>query len=516
MIGGVLSFIGIILMTGSALSTKYALLYSGLDQVTAAELIDRLETEKIAYQYTDKGGLYVDENKRDRIRMEFARDGLPKKGQAGYELLDDLSGFGTTSEMFEAGYWRAKEGEIARTITGMDDMLEARVHIAPQIKSAFSRKDNQPSASVTVRMRGGLKPDRKNAQAIKYLTALAVRGLTPERVSVVDATTGRLIDQDENDPEMRQIHKRLELEQKMSSDLEDLLGAHVGYDKVRVRVAAELSRDEQIVREKVIDPESRVLISSDTGEVTENSKDADENTVSAQQNTPDANADTGSGGSASSRNETNERANYEVSQTEREKRIGAGATERLSIAVMVDLVEVKGKNGKTTLRPRSAEELKTIEELVKSASGFDPKRGDAVTVKSLSFQKPPEPTPPPPTAVKIFADHFGTILQVLALLGSIAGVIFGIVRPIIRLGGDSKHQEELAALRNMYDEQIRALTPPDDEEVAMNSTQALINHVEEAIKEDSEEAILIIRQWLHETTNPPEGKSSSKKEKQSA
>ena len=498
-IGLALSVIGMILMTVNSLRTRYALLYSGLDEATVAKVIDRLESEDVPYQYNkNTGALHVDKNRRDRLRMELAKDGLPERGQKGYELLDDLTGFGTTSEMFEASYWRAKEGEIARTVMSIEDVFEARVHIAPQSRAAFSKQDNQPSASVTLRMKGGAAPDKNNARAVKYLTALAVRGLRPDRVTVIDAVTGRLVGQDENDPELRQIQKKLELEQMMSANLEQLIGAHVGTGKVRVRVSVEMNREEQIVREKVIDPESRILISSDTGEISENSTEQNEE-VTVTQNTPDGAAN-GGGGSSSNREETNERANYEISQTERERRIAPGATERLSVAVMVDEIETPQEDGTVVSRPRTEEELKAIEDLVKSASGFDPKRGDMVTVKSLAFVKPPEPTAPPPVAVKMFSDNFDTILQVLALLGSVAGVIFGVVRPIIRMGGDSKHQEEIAALRSMYEEQIRALTPPEEEEEQLNSTQVLISSVEEAMKEDPEEALLIIRQWLHETT----------------
>ena len=100
-----------------ATAPSYAMLYSGLDAAASGEVIAELEAEGVPYQ-VDGGSILVDRSARDRIRMSLAGKGLPAGGPAGYEILDNLSGFGTTSQMFDAAYWRAKEGELARTITG--------------------------------------------------------------------------------------------------------------------------------------------------------------------------------------------------------------------------------------------------------------------------------------------------------------------------------------------------------------------------------------------------------------
>ncbi len=132
-----------------------------------------------------EASIYVDGGQRDAVRMALATEGLPASGPAGYELLDNLSGFGTTSQMFDAAYWRAKEGELARTITAAPNVRAARVHLANPVNQPFARTPSG-TASVTVTMaRGAL--DAEQAQAIRYLVSSAVAGLAPEAVAVIDS-----------------------------------------------------------------------------------------------------------------------------------------------------------------------------------------------------------------------------------------------------------------------------------------------------------------------------------------
>lgn len=492
----VFAFVGILLIGLVATKKPLALLYSGLDEKTLAELIDKVDSQGIAYKFKD-GALYVDKEKRDKVRLDFAKQGLPRRGQDGYELLDDVSGFGTTSEMFEATYWRAKEGEIARTLVSMDEIEDARVHIAPQIKAAFIREGNQPSSSVVIKMRGGASPGKEIAYSIKYLVALAVRGMDTSHVTVIDATSGRVIGGNSADPEVARMEKRIEIEQAMSSNLENLISAYVGRENVKVQVAVDLNNGTQIKREKIIDPESKTVISTATSEEKESSNSSEDGTVSVEKNIPEGQQDAGKNNNNSTRSQADEKINYEVSQTEIELQKLPGDINRLSVAVMVDGIEEKDKNGNMTWRPRTEEELNAIQELVKSAAGFNKERGDIVTVKSLEFSKPVELTPSPHALWQAFESNFELILEVIALIVSIAGISFGVVRPILRMGGDSKHKEEITKLRAMYEEQIQALLPDEVETIEVNPMQDLIADIEQAIIDDPEEALLVIRAWLH-------------------
>ena len=125
---------------------------------------------------------------RDSLRMTLAAEGLPANSGAGYELLDGLSGFGTTAQMFDAAYWRAKEGELARTIRANPQIKSARVHIAQAPEMPF-QANVPPKASVTVTTAGG-GLSTAQARAIRHLVAAAVPGLLPEAVAVIDSVGG--------------------------------------------------------------------------------------------------------------------------------------------------------------------------------------------------------------------------------------------------------------------------------------------------------------------------------------
>ena len=120
-----------------ATAPTMTLLYAGLEPGAAGEVVRSLEQRGVAYDVRG-GSVFVDSTQRDELRLTLASEGLPANGGKGYELLDALNGFGTTSQMFDAAYWRAKEGELARTIVASRHITQARVHIANADSSPFS------------------------------------------------------------------------------------------------------------------------------------------------------------------------------------------------------------------------------------------------------------------------------------------------------------------------------------------------------------------------------------------
>ena len=123
-----------------------SLLYSGLENGAAGEVVAALEQRGVAHEVRGTS-IFVDSTRRDALRMTLAGEGLPASSARGYEILDGLSGFGTTSQMFDAAYWRAKEGELARTIVAHPAISSARVHLASTGSNPFQR-DIRQSASV--------------------------------------------------------------------------------------------------------------------------------------------------------------------------------------------------------------------------------------------------------------------------------------------------------------------------------------------------------------------------------
>ena len=379
---GVATVIAVLALAQMASRPGMALLYSGLDPAAAGEVVGALEQMKIASEVRGDA-IYVAEDARDRVRLSLARQGLPRQGQAGYELLDEISGFSSTSEMFDAAYWRAKEGELARTVLAAPGVRAARVHIAVPSRRPFASKSAEPTASVTVTMAGGALT-REQARAMRYLVALAVPGLGPERVGVIDSRAGIVLAPGEENAAEDAIAAAAEREAKLEAEIEQLLAARVGRDKARVSVTVEADRESERVVETVIEPDSRVTISSDIEEVTTNA------TGSPGAVTVASNLPTGDAGEAdkskSARSESRERVNYDYSQVRRERERAAGAIRQISVAVLVDGMVEPGPDGEPQWSPRPEEELAVLRDLVRAAVGFDERRGDVVTVESMRFQ----------------------------------------------------------------------------------------------------------------------------------
>lgn len=418
-------FAAIFALSRMAGAPNMALLYSGLDTAAAGEVVSALQQEGVAYEV--KGdSIYVEEANRDSLRMTLAMEGLPRSGGTGYELLDGLSGFGTTSQMFDAAYWRAKEGELARTILANPQIRAARVHLAQAPDRAF-RRDEMPTASVTVTTVSGSLPEGQ-ARALRHLVAAAVSGMEPENVQVIDSVGG-LIALDGSDAEGgAAAEDRAAL---IRANVERLLAARVGPGKAVVEVAVDLVTEREEITERTFDPQGRVAISSETQERSGSSTEP-AGDVTVASNLPDG--DAAAGGAGQSQNaETTERVNYEVSETQREVLRAPGAVKRLSVAVLVDGQMATADDGTVAWQPRSEEELAILRELVASAVGLDEARGDVLTVRSLEFQATPDAGT---LAEAGMASMFGsldlmTMIQsaVLALVAIVLGLF--VIRPIL-------------------------------------------------------------------------------------
>lgn len=371
-------FLAVIAMSRIATAPSMTLLYAGLENGAAGEVLRSLEQRGIPYEVRG-GSIFVSGAERDQLRMTLASEGLPANSSQGYELLDSLSGFGTTSQMFDAAYWRAKEGELARTIVAGPHVAMARVHIASTGSNPFQRSVT-PTASVSITPNGsGLTA--QHVKAIKFLVASAVAGLSPDDVAVIDANGALLGAVDETVPASGAEDKA----QKLRERVERLLEARVGHGNAVVEVSVDTVTETEELRERRFDPESRVVISTDTEERTSNSNEAGGGDVTVASNLPDG--DAAGGDTASSQNsETRERVNYEVSETERAIIRAPGAVKRVTVAVLVNETISISESGQSVLTPRTEEELEALRELVASAVGFDETRGDIITIKSMELQ----------------------------------------------------------------------------------------------------------------------------------
>lgn len=418
-------FVAVLSIARLAGTPGMSLLYAGLQGATAGDVVAALEQEGVAFEVRGDS-IFVDSTQRDSLRMVLATQGLPANSGTGYELLDGLSGFGTTSQMFDAAYWRAKEGEIARTILANPLIRAARVHIAQAPSKPF-QKDQRATASITVSTSAGGLPSEQ-ARALRHLVAAAVPGMMAEDVAVIDTVAG-LLPGDEGDlrPDAMGDARAVELRR----NLERLLEARVGPGKAVVEVAIDVVTDREAITERTFDPQGRVAISQET-ESRSGTSTAPGGEVTVASNLPEG--DVGAGGAGKNESaESRERINYEVSETQREVVRAPGAVRKISVAVLLDGQVVTAADGTQTVEPRGEEELAVLRELVASAAGIDEARGDILTLKSMAFQ--PAPAMGELLEAGIFAamgpiDTMSLIqIVVLALVALVLGLF--VLRPVL-------------------------------------------------------------------------------------
>lgn len=420
------TFMGILAFAWFANRPNMALLYSGLDPSQAGGVIDAISQSGAVYEIRGDS-IWVEQPRRDELRMTLAGQGLPSTGSSGYELLDGMSGFGTTSQMFDAAYWRAKEGELSRTILALPNVKTARVHLAVPGGRGY-RQEAKPSASVTLTTNGAaITPTQ--ARALRYLVSSGVPGMSNEQVTVIDSERGVIASSDEMASENR--------ETDMKRNVERILEAHVGSGNAVVELHLDTVTEAEVLTEQRFDPQERALISEENEESTDESSNAAAGPVTAASNLPEGQNNSDSQ-NRSSRAETRQRSNFEVSRVTREVRKQPGDIRRLSVAVLVNGMAQTSEAGETTIVPRPEAELATIRELVASAVGFDEARGDQITVKSLNFVGfGSEGTAAAPSLVERLELN---ALARIALIGLFAlALVLFIFRPILkaRLAGNS-------------------------------------------------------------------------------
>jgi flagellar M-ring protein FliF len=496
-------------------------LFTDLSIEDSSSIIKDLERQGIAYEIRNEGSvILVPRDKVTRLRMKLAEGGLPKGGGVGYEIFDKSDALGTTSFVQNINHLRALEGELARTIRGIDRIQAARVHLVLPERPLFSRETPEPSASIVVRVRGSL--EAQQIRAIRHLVASSVNGLKPQRVSIVDESGQLLADGAASDIDQAVgDDRRAGFEKRMRKQVEDIVSSVVGQGRARVQLSADFDYNKITQTSDKFDPEGRVLRSSQTREE-QTASGADAGQVTVNNELPGNQTNTNPSPTRDQSKKTEETNNYEISRTTKTEVTEAGRVNRISVAVLVDGAYSKNDKGELVYQERSKEELDRIATLVRSAIGFDQKRGDQVEVVNLRFAEAPQVTTvSEPTGIlgmlQFTKDDVMYVIElgVMMLLGLV--VLFMVVRPLVK---KILASEEIAAL-------AAAVTAPPPEPAAVtasnpamlpggNSTAHLIDvaqvqgqvhaqsvhRVGELAERNPNETVAIVRQWLSEMPDP--------------
>ena len=386
-----LGFFGFLMMRASA--PVMAPLYAGLSLEDSSAIVSELQTGNIPYELRGNGDtILIPRDQITAFRMQLAGQGLPTRGQVGYEIFDSQSTLGATSFVQNVNNLRALEGELARTISSLARIQAARVHLVLPERELFRRERQEPSASIVVTTRGEL--DTGEIRAIQHMVASAITGLSPTRISIVDAA-GRLLAAGTGEGEDGLIAGRaaemaLGHENRLRQRLEDMLANVVGPGRARVEVTAEVDMNRSTRTSETFDPESQVVRSTQLREENSSASGPGSQQVSVANELPGASQQTAEGGMGEAASTLEEVTNYEISRVTETAVNEAGAIKRLSVAVVVDGVYVDNGNGASVYQPRTAEELAQIATLVRSAVGFSQGRGDTVDVINMQFVERPD------------------------------------------------------------------------------------------------------------------------------
>jgi flagellar M-ring protein FliF len=374
-------------------SAGLAPLYSGLSLEDSAKIVAELDRTGTPYELVAGGTqIMAPADKVLRLRLTMAEQGLPAVGSVvGYEIFDRSESFGSSNFVMNVNMMRALEGELARTIGSLAGVDSARVHLVMPKRELFTRDKQEPSASVTIKMRGGKMLERQEVTAITHLVAAAVPGLEANRVTIVD-NHGKLLARGEGKDgasaaaSMAQEYQ-MAYENRTQQTLEELLEKVIGIGKVRVQVSADINFDRVVINTEKFDPEGQVARSVQSNTQKESLQDKQaKDSVTVGNNLPQG-AGAGGDGTSSKKDSENsgETVNYEISKTVQNQVKEFGGLNRVSVAVLVDGTYPDNESGDPTYTPRGEEELKQLRALVASAIGYDEKRGDKLEVVNMRF-----------------------------------------------------------------------------------------------------------------------------------
>src|SRR5436190_22203112 len=415
--------------------------FTDLTPEDSGAIVKDLERQGIAYELKNDGAIVmVPRDKLTRIRMKLAEGGLPKGGGVGYEIFDKSDALGATSFVQNINHLRALEGELARTIKAIDRVQGARVHLVLPERPLFSRDKVEPSASIVLRVRGALEASQ--VRAIRHLVASAVNGLKPQRVSVVEET-GNLLADGASGPEGAiggtGQERQANFERRLKDQIESIVSSVVGPGRARVQLSADFDFNRITETLDKFDPEGRVVRSSQTREES-SANGGQEGQVSVSNELPGGQQGQQNAQAQASRDQskkTEEIVNYEISRSTKTEVTEGGRVKRVSAAVLVDGSYAKNDKGDVVYQPRTKEELDRIAALVRTAIGYDQKRGDQIEIVNLRFAEAPAAQIQEPSVGFLSFLQFtkddvmrAIELAVMALLGLV--VVLFVVRPLER------------------------------------------------------------------------------------
>ncbi|RQO55003.1 flagellar basal-body MS-ring/collar protein FliF [Pseudomonas sp. KBW05] len=529
----------------------YRPLYGSLAGMDSKQIMETLAAADIAYTVEpNSGALLVKADDVARARMKLAAAGVtPSDANIGFEILDKDQGLGTSQFMEATRYRRGLEGELARTISSLNNVKGARVHLAIPKSSVFVRDERKPSASVLVELFSGRSLEPGQVLAIINLVATSVPELSKSQITVVDQKGNLLSDMAENSA-LTQAGKQFDYSRRMESMLtqrvHNILQPVLGNDRYKAEVSADVDFSAVESTSEQFNPDQPALRSEQSTSEQRTASSGPQGVPGALSNQPPApaSAPQTTGGAAATagaiapgqplldangqqimdpatgqpmlapypadkRNQSTK--NFELDRSISHTKQQQGRVNRLSVSVVVDdQVKVNAADGTITRAPWGADELARFTRLVQDAVGFDASRGDSVSVINMPFSA--ERGEVIAEAAFYTQPWFWDIVkQVLGVL-FILVLVFGVLRPVLNNITGNGSKKQLAAFGGS-DVELGGMGGLDGElandRVSLGGPQSILlpspsegydaqlNAIKSLVAEDPGRVAQVVKEWIN-------------------
>lgn len=369
-------------------SPDYQLLYANLSNEDAGAVVEKLKSQKVPYEITNNGRtIRVASDMIHEVRLQLASEGLPEGSDVGLEIFEDTP-LGMTDFIQKLNFQRALQGELTRTINSLDAVSQARVHLVIPKDNLFRKEKPKGKASVTLKIKSGKSLSEGQIQGIVHLVSASVGSIQASDVVIVDLK-GNLLSGDKESSREAMVsasnfkHK-LRVEKELQAKIIKMLEEALGTGNIIAKVSTDLDFEQVERTEEIFDPDSQVVRSEN--QISESSTGATPpgGIPGVQGLVPNGEDGTGAAGQAAQRNKSNALFNYEINKVVKRVSKPVGEITKLSVAVMIDGTFT---GDPPEYKPRTQEEMDKYLEIVKSAVGFDQKRGDVIKVENIQFDR---------------------------------------------------------------------------------------------------------------------------------
>lgn len=502
------SVAGLIALTLWTQQPDMQVLFTNLGSEDAAAIIDKLKETKVPYETTGGGAtVLVPSEQVHDLRLQLATQGLPHGGGVGFEIFDRTS-IGMSEFVQKLNYRRALQGELARTIAQMPEVERARVHLAIPERRLFASEQEKARGSVILSLRNGQQLSQAQVQGVIHLVSSSVEGLQARDVTIVDGH-GRMLSATVSDDASGLTNTQLDYQRNIEKDVETriqtMLERIVGPNKAVVRVSSLVDFRKVETTEERYDPNSQVVRSEQRGQEKANGSNGVGGGVpGVQSNVPPGTEQEPTETSSSNSQTKNETVNYEISRTVSKIVEPVGVIKQLSVAVLVDGMYESAKAGEGEAAdapaaarkyiPRSEEDLKRIEDIVKKAMGFSAERQDQVQVVNVQFGVGPDE--PQGMGAEATAEGPKAWLPYLRYAVGIllfAVILLFVVRPLLAMLGTTTEQMQA-------DASVSALPGRN------GMTEASLTHapdraqIIDMARKNPDTTAVVVKQWLKNPT----------------